>query len=233
MNPDDQQFDELFGASFRAFGERRGACPSGESLIAYLGGSLSVEEQNIISHHVSACGLCDSLLIQIREFDSVEPSIEPVGWHAIESRMRDRVFPQQRTLWSRLRAVAWHPAFAYAFGVVLCAAVFVVQRPARSPEFGAELGKGRNLKVTRSEDLAVPEKFLVLSFWIPTRPDYQYVALLDNTFAKNILSDDGKGNFLVAYRREDLHAGKHSLRITARDPRTGKELKPVEFSFEL
>ena len=233
MNPDDHQFDERFGAGFRELRRTRGACPTAESLNAYLSGSLPAEEHDPIQRHVAACGLCDSLLVRIRGFDADQPSGAPVGWPEIERRMRKRVLPAKRTLWRRLRAVAWHPAFAYALGAAACAFVFFARQRVPAPAFSAEFAQGVNLTVTRSQDPAAPEKFLVLSFWLPTRPGFQYMASLDDAAAKAIVSEDDKGTFHVAYKRQELQAGKHILTITGIDPLTGKNEQSFAFPFEL
>ncbi|MBI1788067.1 MAG: zf-HC2 domain-containing protein [Acidobacteria bacterium] len=235
MSPEEREFEEELGAAFRALRERRGPCPSAEALSAYQAGSLEPGEADRVRAHVAVCGLCDSLLVRLKDFDAPGPPPSPVSWPAAERRMRARVFAGANPWWRRLGGLFWRPAPAYALaGIVLLAAV-AVRRIADTPPAALRQHPARSieLQVSRSgEPGAPPEDFVVLSFWIPPRPGLRYSASLDGAPPSEIARDDGGGNFHVPYPAARAGKGRHRLLVAGTDRQTGKVEQQVQFEFE-
>jgi hypothetical protein len=76
-------------------------------------------------------------------------------------------------------------------------------------------------------------RFILLSFLVDTRPGFRYAASLDGGPAKDVVSDDGKGNFSLLFSRDALAPGRHRLTVTEIDPASQKTERSLEFPFDL
>src|SRR5271165_5217131 len=111
MNRGEPESDPLEGA-LGGMRSRLGECPDTDALARFAAGSLQPEEASRIRSHVSLCGVCDSLVERLRDFD--EPGAGgAAGWAAANRRIRSKVFPKPR--WWMLLL---HPAFAYGIAVL-------------------------------------------------------------------------------------------------------------------
>jgi hypothetical protein len=198
---------------------------------------LPAEETVAIRDHVAICGVCDGLLQGLKEFD--KPVTDVAAWSVAERLMRARVFP--RPGW---RVVLLHPAVAYSCAVIAMAAALWprYQPPPPAPlaasAIAMESVRTIDLNLTRRgganrAGLTPQDRFLVLSFLVDIRPGFRYAASLDGGPAKDVVSDDGKGNFSLLFSRDALGPGQHRLTITEIDPASRKTERSPEFPFEL
>jgi hypothetical protein len=249
VNHGEYEFDPL-EAAIGALRGWMGACPNAAALAGYAADSLPPVEAARMRAHVSACGICDSLVEGLRNFDDPAVDTSP-GWAARERRLRARVFPKPR--WRRW---AMHPAVAY--GVAL-AAVMVAVIPVRRPALPTAVAPGpiaapgptvapgtiemQSLRVIDLNTLrgggVVPftldsrDRWVLLSFLIDIRPGFHYQASLDGRTAQAVVSSDGKGNFAVLVNRDLLGPGAHRLTVAEINPASGKVERPFDFPFQL
>lgn len=216
---------------------RPGQCPSAEVLVSFASDSLPVEQTEAIRSHLNGCGLCDSLVERIRQFDAEEaPSLVPVP---DEQRLRSKVFPKPR--W---RMILLHPATAYAAALVAMLFAILPARREKSsiptPVPTTSLASVRilDLNLTRGTQehrfaLGPADRFLLFAFLIDIRPAFHYAASLDGGTSREISSTDGKGNFALLYSRDLLGKGSHRLTVTETNPQSSKTERSFEFTFEL
>jgi hypothetical protein len=237
MNRDEAEFDPLEGGLGTML-PRLCQCPGAEALAGFAVNSLPPDETSRIQSHVSACGICDSLVERLRHFDA-PIATDPPGWSATQRRLRSRAFPKHRSQTKLL-----HPTVAY--GIALCAVVATVvsgrhRVPVARPPATAiamESVPTIDLNVTRGGGvprLAVDPrgKFLLLSFLIDIHPAFHYAASLDGGPNGEVVTSDGKGNFNVLFSRELLGAGRHRLTVTEINPASGKAARSFDFAFQL
>ncbi len=237
MNRGENEFDPLeagLGAARRGLG----ACPGAEALAGFAAGSLPTDEAARIQAHVAACGVCDSLVESLHEFD--EPvTATPPGWAPTERRLRARVFPKPR--WWR-----WvlHPAVAYGIALAAVIVAVIPDRHPASPTLPAPItiaGESVptiDLNLTRGAEAphippGVGNKLLLLSFLIDIHPGLHYSASLDGGNTREVVSIDGKGNFAVLFSRNLLGPGRHRLTVIEINPATGKTERSLEFAFQI
>jgi hypothetical protein len=236
MSPGDPEFEPL-EPSLRSLLRRLSECPSAESLTGFQAGSLAAEEAAAIRDHVAICGVCDGLLMGLKEFN--EPVADVPGWAGAERRMRAKVFPRPR--W---RAMLLHPAMAYGCAVLAVAAALwprhqpATPAPLATSALAMESVRTLDLNVVRRGGvaraaLAPQHRFILLSFLVDTRPGFRYAASLDGGPAKDVVSDDGKGNFSLLFSRDALRSGQHRLTVTEANAASRKTERSIEFPFEL
>ena len=237
MNGDEGEFDPLEG-DLGAMLPRLSECPSAEALAGFAVDSLPLDETSRIQSHVSACGICESLVERLQHFDDPVAG-DPPGSSARDRRLRSRVFPKPRS-----QRILLHPAVAYGIALSAVVAAFVSSRhrvPAMLPAATAiamESVGTIDLNVTRGGGVprfAVdpPGRFLLLSFLIDIHPAFHYAASLDGGPVREVVTSDGKGNFTVLFSRDLLGAGRHRLTVTEINPRSGKAERSFEFAFQL
>lgn len=90
-----------FEESLRALNAGRrsnGKHPSPEELVAYRAGDLTAEEDDRIQEHLTQCGECARLLLDLAEFEQLPPPPEEIGpvdardeasWQRMRSRLRE------------------------------------------------------------------------------------------------------------------------------------------------
>ena len=184
MNPGENELDALEAG----IGEMRrglGACPNAAALAGYAANSPPPGEAALIRAHVAACGVCDSLVESLRNFDGPVVDTSP-GWAALERRLRARVFPK-----ARWRLWVLHPAVAYGVALV---AVMVAVIPVRRPAIPTVVAPGQivapgpiemqslrtiDLNTTRGGVLPFTldsrDRFVLLSFLIDVHPGFRYL----------------------------------------------------------
>jgi len=237
MSGDDGEFDPLEGG-LGAMLPRLSECPSAEALAGFAVNSLPLDETLRIQSHVSACGICESLVERLRHFDDPAAG-DPPGSSARDRRLRSRVFPR-----SRSQRILLHPAVAYGIALSAGVAAFVSGRhrlPATPPAaatIAMESVHTIDLNVTRGDDIprfAVdpPGKFLLLSFLIDIHPAFRYAASLDGGPAREVVTGDGKGNFTVLFSRDLVGAGRHRLTVTEINSGSGQAERSFDFAFQL
>ena len=236
MSRGDSEFEPL-EPGLRSLRRRLSECPGAESLTGFLAGSLAAEEAAAIRDHVAICGVCDGLLEGLKAFD--EPVTDAPGWVGAERRMRAKVFPRPR--W---RAMLLHPAVAYACAAIAVAAALwprhqpATPAPPAASAIAMESVRTIDLNVVRRGGaahaaLTPRDRFVLLSFLVDTHPGFRYAASLDGGPAKDVVSDDGKGNFSLLFIRDALRPGQHHLTVTETDPASQKTERSIEFPFEL
>ena len=230
-DPEERLFAESVRDGVRQLRKQRGSCPSAEELVAFLEGRLESEDSARVGEHVDACGVCDLALMRVR-------AAEPAG--------------RGMSAWRRVSDLFRNPLLGYGVAAALCCAIalatlIVVVIPGRrvaSPTLPAPLtiaGESVptiNLNLSRgTEGLHVPlgagDRFVLLSFLIDIHPAFHYSASLDGGTAREVMSDDGKGNFALLFSRNLLNPGKHRLIVTEINPGNGKNERSIEFTFSL
>jgi hypothetical protein len=132
-----------FEESLRALNAGRrssGNHPSPEELVAYRAGDLTAEEDDRIQEHLTQCGDCARLLLDLAEFEQLAPPPDELGpvdaraeasWQRLRSRLREEggedrepdreapiLRPRPRVPYWRRPALPW----ALAAGLALCVA---------------------------------------------------------------------------------------------------------------
>jgi hypothetical protein len=236
LNRGEDEFDPL--EALAAMRRRAGSCPNAATLAGFADDSLLPDEADDVRAHVSVCGICDSLVESLRNFDHPVTSSLP-GWAATERRLRERVFPKPH--WWR-----WvlHPAVAYG---LLLATVIVTVTPFRravSPTAVApsriEMQSVRTIDLNTTRGAGAPhvplgsaDGFVLLSFLIDTHRGFLYEASLDGGKTQDVESSDGNGNFAVLVNRGLLSPGAHRLTVTEVDPASGKVERSLDFPFQV
>ena len=228
--------DERLAPGIDSLRRRRAECPSAESLTRYAAGELTAGETAAIRDHIARCGVCDGILVGLREFD--KPALDEAGWTAAERRIRTRVFPKPgRRVWLP------HPAFAYACAAVALAAAFwprhqpappaphasiITMESVRTTDLNLTRGGGAGGSVLRPQD-----RFIVLSFQVDTRPGCRYAVSLDGGPSRDHAGEDGAGNFSLLFSREALGPGRHRLTVAEIGKASRATERSIEFPFEL
>jgi len=260
VNHGENEFDPL-EAGIGPMRRGLGACPNPAALAAYADDSLPPGQAVRIRAHVAACGICESLVESLQNFDSPVVDTSP-GWAAMERRLRAKIFPKpRRRLW------VLHPAVAYGVALVAVIAAFLpVRRPAVptvvAPDqeiapvptvapgpIVAPVPTGApgpiemlslrtiDLNTTRGGALPFPlnarDRLVLLAFLIDIRPGFRYEASLDGRTAQAVESSDGKGNFAVLVNRGLLGPGAHRLTVAEINPASSKVERPFDFPFQI
>jgi hypothetical protein len=237
VNGSENDFDPL-QAGLGRMSREAGACPNAETLAAFAANLLPPDESSRIQAHVSACGICDSLVEDLRGFD--DPATETMpGWAMTERRLRKRVFPKPRW-WSWVL----HPAVAYGITLAtVTVAALAIRLPAAQAVIAPspiEMQSLRTIDLNTERGGGVPQpaldsgdKLVLLSFLIDVHPAFRYQASLDGHASQTVLSSDGRGNFEVLVSRDLLGSGAHRLTVTEIDPASGKVERSFAFPFDL
>jgi hypothetical protein len=208
VDPNEESFLGLLSQGIRELRNRRGPCPSSETLVAFYGKRLAEAEAARVREHIEACGLCDVQLGRLEEAD--EPR-----WRSIAE-----------AFWTVLR----HPALAYALVALLLWPAYRGFVPrAASPELRIGPVPSFSLDVVRSESqpqkslvlLTTDEKFFLLSFFVPlqTSPPQSYevsVVRSDNAAvapAQALRNCDTVGNCFVLCNAALFEPGRYELRV--------------------
>jgi hypothetical protein len=230
VTPDDREFEQWLRPRLRALGAQRGSCPPAEALVDFEAGELPAEQAEAVRRHIERCGVCDALLVRLRESEShfgVNPEVAGAG------RARENLV-------SRWRRVFLHPAAGYALGTIAVVAVLLLPRqsvsepPRSEPELVAPVEVVDLTRVRAGSMRAVvpADHAAVLSFFVAIHPDRRYTASLDSQKSVPIESHDGHGNFRIYCDARHLSRGNHQLLVIELDPTTGHTYKTFEFTFE-
>lgn len=244
MSPDDRDFDRDLERAFRGMHERRGHCPTSEVLAGYLNDSLAADERARVERHVAGCGLCDCLLEKLQSFEAPAPPETSVNWPPAEQRMRRHILSGARPRGRSMLSFLEKPALAYSVAIVAMGwaywgnserrSVSPIVPPAAGPGV-LESVRSIDLNLTRGEGakpaIGSNEQRLLLSFFVPVRPGFQYRASIDGGAAIDIASHDGLGNFHLLCNRALIGLGKHVLTVTETNRDTGKTERSVDFEF--
>lgn len=224
-DPEERLFAESVRDGIRQIRKERGPCPSAEELMAFLEGRLESEDSARVSEHVDACGVCDLALTRVRA-----ALADPAGRRTSASRRMSDLF--------------WNPMVAYGLAALLCYPAYVGIRSHRKenveiqpkagtppepvaepavlsvPSFSLDAvrGTGREaqLPVVRLHD---PNKFFLLQFLAPMKPDHQYsVEIRDGTGGLTVghqqITGDTQGKVALMCRRERFAAGEYTVTVT-------------------
>ena len=209
----------------------RGKCPSSDDLIRYQRHEISTEEMLHIKKHIDACGLCDSIVVQLSELDSAP-----------------------ETSWQEsLKRFLLHPALAYGIALALFYPAYrglfhsskdtqkILDGTSSAMDF--DLGQG---SVTRSNSsdkktvvhLSPTERFFILTFFVPVRNTHQYEMEIRNEQgvlidSKEIHSRDSVGNFSVVAATSLFQDGTYSLTVKERETTNGVIKNEYSFHFRI
>lgn len=212
--------DKALERGFAGMRARRGPCPTAEKLGGLAAGELAADEAEAVREHAALCGVCDALLVRLRNFD--EAALQEDA-----NRDRGKMFPRRPSG----TMAAW-AGYAIAAGVAIGAYLGVIpRRGGERPRPAWDVVETLDLNRVRGEQVAsttsASTRLVVLSFFVDIRPDLGYEAALDGGAAQRITSYDKVGNFHLVVDRRLLGAGRHVLKVREGETRT------IEFSFEV
>jgi len=220
---------------------KSGACPTTETLNAYLSGELGPAQSAGVMAHASQCGLCDNLLERMRAFD--EPGEHPLPdseWRGMERdltadferRLAKTHPPERRNI---LRTWLWRPALGYALALMLAfpaarwflrerptapfpAAVAIAGPPAAVWVPTIELNTTRDRQPT-AEPMAGSDQF-VLRFIVPSKKSTRFSAEIRDAAGKpvaivrDLVTSDERGSLSLLCRRQEFAPGQYTLAVT-------------------
>ncbi len=199
--PDSLQeaFDELKA--------RRGDCPGSDELLQYQQKSLPAEQLVKMKQHIDSCGLCDSIVTGLTQFDSavIEKPKQSIPW-----MVTMRQFFLQPAVAYLVALALLYPAYVGIFrkpGVV----EKIIEAPAPIQGVGSaqdfDLGEGTAQRGSSPSSapvqimrISAEEKFFILNFFVPVRPDRRYEMQIvgdkgEQITARKVTSRDRLGNF--------------------------------------
>ena len=211
----DQAFEE---EGFESIRKSKGTCPETGWLSKFLSGELPEEQSAGIQAHVASCGVCDSLLERMRQFDQAAEENQP-ALSAEESAVERRVANQfarkrlpvlgraARLFFSFLR----RPVFAYVVVLLLLYPAYlgvflrprlpkevapVQERPTPPPPSPAidsarhfDLNQVRGAGATGADiPLTERDRSFILSFFVPIRAGFEYRADIFDEAGKTVVT---------------------------------------------
>ncbi|MCI0604306.1 hypothetical protein L0156_15010 [bacterium] len=199
---------DSFQEAFNELKARRGDCPGSDELLQYQQKSLPEEQLVKTKQHIDSCGLCDSIVTRLAQFDS-----------AVTEK------PKQSIPWMvTVRQFFLQPAVAYLVALALLYPAYVgifrkpviVEKITKAPappiqgvgsaqdfdlgEGTVQRGGSPSLAPVQVIRISAEEKFFILNFFVPVRPDRRYeMQIVDDKgeqiTAGKVTSRDRLGNF--------------------------------------
>lgn len=226
------EFDPSIVESLRRLRQSRGECPAAEQLTAFAEGSLAEPEATLVERHVERCGLCDSVVVGLRGFAEDAADLTDEEWRASERRIGTLLFPPKPSPGRRVAGWLWNPVAGYALAACACVVLVVASRsqPAKPGTAWLRPAESIDLRGTRSaEGQSEIGLFVVLTFFVPMRPDWTYEASIDGRAPRRIAGDDGQGNVAMAFPAAEVAKGPHRLVVKGVGPGGQRDEWPFEF----
>src|SRR5262245_61654743 len=203
----------------------RGDCPTADELLQFQQQALPLEQLVKLKQHIEGCGVCDSIIAGLKEFDLT--------------------VTEKPKLALNIRQFFLRPAVAYVIALALLYPAYVgifrkpevvekkinVSMPAQTVGSvqNFDLGEGINQRsgtASNASDhiirIAAAEEFIILNFFVPVRPDRRYEMQINDDNGKKIAAAtitarDQLGNFSVICPHTLFSGGNYLLTVRETD----------------
>ncbi len=224
---------------------RRGECPSSDELLQYQQNSLTLEQLAQVKQHIDSCGFCDAIVTGLTQFDLAvtEKPKQSMPW-----MVTVRHFFLQPAVAYLVALALLYPAYVGIFrNPVVVEKIIKVPAPIQGVGSAEDFDLGEGTVQRSGTPSPVPdqiirisaeEKFFILDFFVPVRPDRRYEMQITDDKGEQIAAGkvtcrDRLGNFSLVCSRELFPAGTYLLTVKELDQSTQQVYDEYLFRFRV